>query len=1702
MALASDGGSAAAYYWVPVNTDDAYVLGRKSGAGFVDADSGEAIDAVAAADCYAVASPAAARAVVADMVQMHEVNRASILHVLRARYGSGDIYTAMGSVLVATNPFERLDAVYARATLGRFVDPQTPDEDLEPHIWFTARRAYRALVSHGVGQSLIVSGESGSGKTETTKKALEYVAAASATRGDGGGGGGAVSAKVLSASPILEAFGNAKTLRNDNSSRFGKYLEVVLDGGGRVVGAKTTNYLLEKSRVVRQAPGERGYHAFYHCVAGRAEHPTAAVSAAALGALWASARAEIFAYARGGGCVEIPALDVDAARLGRALVTRTISAGGRGSINVVVLAAGAAGDARDALAKALYAKLFDWAVDRVNREMEAPAGEAKTIGVLDIFGFEIFESNSFEQLCINLTNEQLQNKFNRDIFELELRLYADEGVPCDGVEYKDNSDVIALLGDVLAMLDEEARLPRGSAKSWSSKVGKKHEKHARLHVDKRAAGEAFGVVHYAGLVTYDVDQFLVKNVDQLSGDLSSCVAGSSHERTAALLTWNDAPAAAARARRPGLRRREQDDRVKPNMEKVRRVFRSPVVLEQLTYAGVFETVTIQQSGWPFRSPHERFATRYFVLDLKNAAALRRLGPSGHARRSSRAAGDRCFGEAQVAFGKTVVFYRATAASRLEALRAAAHAKAVLSVAAVAKRAGVEDEAPPGSAAATLEGARGAAAEIRELRPAVAEAHAVAAASVAFLHGFLPAAFEASPSGDAVLKALEEGERLAGILEALVAKDDAAAHYDDLERALKAVDAVADPDAAGRAAERRRAARAQVRGVRDLMVAKRCLERGVAERSKADLEEGLGALARLRASGAVSADFCAAEERAAEACKDAVFAEVAAVVPPIRKRRARAPAPSRWTAARSTRPRCGPRSRPRSALRRRARRRRARAGSPSATPSRTRARASWSAAATGPWAPSTRSSARSRPAAAATTPRRRAELEALRCAAEDDAAADEIARALAAGAVAGVDALRRAVSAFRAPIRRSPAAPAKQASWLDAAEAELGVAPRLGRRGPEAGLAAAMAAGAAHLSARSATGRRTRRGSPRRSRRSTAAARRRASRRSRSRRRARRSRALAKGDYDALEDAGLHFDAVVVAREAGVHGDGGGDGVVDMAVLGAEMDCLRVEVLNVRAREACEAVAATPRVVGVPGAVDGSRLDPVAERGAGRRGKKVSAVTGGASRDVEDAYELAVALGDLRAKAHADDWDAILTKGVLDVDSAEVALLRDEASDRRDRAAALAALAEGRPRGAVGSLDVGAVDDAPLRALDGGRRSPATVQLYEIVLEVAGFRATLKAGDVDLDEAALRQAAAACDVLAESERVKIHADRLRVGPACFDAAVAARDECALLRRCAALRRVARELAAAVVAGPALGAPGALDLATLAAAGRVAGAPGNVDLADCDAEGLRPALDHARRWAATCATPSARRCLATAEALFDARSAALAGRWPDVAAAARRRPRRSRGGDRRRARRGGRAGVGGGDDDDDDAPGAFRATLAAEVDLVELELEERRVGRVRARELQRAAVSAASRPSCAVPGPVRAARRGAPVRRRRAAVGERSLRALKRPSPAARDAFGALADDALDAAVPVARPALDVADALAHVWALEAAGPLPGALAAELGEADAAVCEAVALAEIAGALVAPADAAMGVTAKIDRALAAATRAGKECFHFASP
>ncbi|KAH8067063.1 hypothetical protein JL720_12575 [Aureococcus anophagefferens] len=650
-----------------------------------------------------------------------------------------------------------------------------------------------------------------------------------------------------------------------------------------------------------------------------------------------------------------------------------------------------------------------------------------------------------------------------------------------------------------------------------------------------------------------------------------------------------------------------------------------------------------------------------------------------------------------------------------------------------------------------------------------------------------------------------------------------------------------------------------------------------------------------------------------------------------------------------------------------------------------------------------------------------------------------------------------------------------------------------------------------------------------------------------------------------------------------------------------MDCLRVEVLNV------------PRGVrGRRGDAAGRRRArrrrrvaprPVAERAAlAVAAKKVAAVTGGASRDVEDAYELAVALGDLRAKAHADDWDAILTKGALDVDSAEVALLRDEASDRRDRAAALAALAEGRPRGAVGSLDVGAVDDAPLRALDGGRRPPRPA------------------------------------TSSPSERVKIHADRLRVGP-CFSGRRGG--ECALLRRCAALRRVARELAAAVVAGPALGAPGALDLATcttgaiadarasyaglgaacgalgaavsvaaaladlrtrakedvpwdleatvarvaavaeavaafgrasdatggadwsgvapgalapvveeahlveveahdriisrdvprLAAAGRVAGAPetrvgdhgglaaaiagaraaaapafGGGDDDDDDAPG-RSGRRWRRRWTSSSsssrsgvsrrgARASARGRLGGVETFMCGctldldRAVDHAATWAPRTGTARARASRrrssrdlrGRGGRRLGPRRGGARGL--------RRCAQGRPCGAAEVWLLADECDDRAAralsaalgaaaARTGVRGAGRGAAADARRPRAvapgAVPGPVRAARRGAPVRRRRAASAAEPPRA-EAADPAARDAFGALADDALDAAVPVARPALDVADALAHVWALEAAGR-SRALAAELGEADAAVCEAVALAEIAGALVAPADAAMG-------------------------
>ena len=497
------------------------------------------------------------------------------------------IYTYSGSILIAANPHKRLRSLYGPRTMASYRG--APLGELSPHCYAIAEAAFSAMMIDEQRQAILISGESGAGKTESAKLVMQYLAARAAPAGGAGGAeaaegrkrrGGAgghhrlladasaaaagasgeahaapfdpgaaapIEEQVLESNPLLEAFGNAKTVRNDNSSRFGKFVEIAFDVAGRVAGASISTYLLERSRVVSVAPGERSYHVFYQLCAGASEQqkrelglqggatafrylvpsgadPSSPATAASLrladvddgealratldamdviGLDEAAVEAVLRVVAavlhlgniefedeseqrtgneeggarlaaRGGAAgVPAPAEAVDAvcsllrverAALMAALTTRTIEVA-RGERILKRLEVAAARESRDSLAKTLYARAFDWLVAAINRRISALGsssggggagggggdGEAaasaatRSIGILDIYGFECFQENGFEQLCINLANERLQQQFNAQVFKGEQLEYAAEGVDWSYVEFVDNQDVLDLL---------------------------------------------------------------------------------------------------------------------------------------------------------------------------------------------------------------------------------------------------------------------------------------------------------------------------------------------------------------------------------------------------------------------------------------------------------------------------------------------------------------------------------------------------------------------------------------------------------------------------------------------------------------------------------------------------------------------------------------------------------------------------------------------------------------------------------------------------------------------------------------------------------------------------------------------------------------------------------------------------------------------------------------------------------------------------------------------------------------------------------------------------------------------------------------------------------------------------------------------------------------------------------------------------------
>uniref|UniRef100_A0A8C8AR78 Myosin XVA n=1 Tax=Otus sunia TaxID=257818 RepID=A0A8C8AR78_9STRI len=596
--------------------------------------------------------------------------------------------TYIGSILVSVNPY-RLYNIYGTEQVLQYEGRALGENP--PHLFAIANVAYSKVMDAKHNQCIIISGESGSGKTEATKLILRYLAAVSQKR--------STAPQILEATPLLESFGNAKTVRNDNSSRFGKFVEIFLEDG-LICGAITSQYLLEKSRVVFQAKTERNYHIFYEMLAGLPAQQRQR---------YCLQGAETYYYLNQGGNCEIPGKDdaEDFRRLLNTMEVLSFSVEEQNSIfrilssvlhlgNVyfekyetdcqevatVVSAAEirtvaellqvspeglqkaitfkvtetlrekiftpltveSAVDARDAIAKTLYSLLFGWLTDRINK-LVYPRQEALSIAILDIYGFEDLNFNSFEQLCINYANEYLQSFFNKIVFQEEQEEYLREQIEWKEIPFSDNQPCIDLISQkpygILRILDDQSCFPQATDHTFLQKCHYHHGTNP-LYTKPKMPLPEFTIKHYAGKVTYQVHKFLDKNYDQVRQDVLDLFISSRTKVVANLFFGHaqvvarqrslvrrsstrtrryKAPTVAARFQQSLLDLVEKMERcnpffvrcLKPNNKKEPGLFEADVVSSQLRYSGILETIRIRKEGFPIRIPFLVFIDRYRCL---------------------------------------------------------------------------------------------------------------------------------------------------------------------------------------------------------------------------------------------------------------------------------------------------------------------------------------------------------------------------------------------------------------------------------------------------------------------------------------------------------------------------------------------------------------------------------------------------------------------------------------------------------------------------------------------------------------------------------------------------------------------------------------------------------------------------------------------------------------------------------------------------------------------------------------------------------------------------------------------------------------------------------------------------------------------------------------------------------------------------------
>ncbi|KAM6992816.1 myosin VIa isoform 1-T1 [Tautogolabrus adspersus] len=700
---------------------------------------------------------------VEDNCSLMYLNEATLLNNVRVRYSKDKIYTFVANILIAVNPYYDIPKLYSPDTIKKYRGRSLGT--LPPHVYAIADKAYRDMKVLKMSQSIIVSGESGAGKTENTKFVLRYLTTSYGTGQD-------IDERIVEANPLLEAFGNAKTVRNNNSSRFGKFVEIHFNEKNTVVGGFVSHYLLEKSRICRQSPEERNYHIFYRLCAGATEdirqkfHLSSpdtfrylnrgctrffaskdtdkqimqnrkspehmkcgplkdpllddqgdfnrmSVAMKKIG-LDDTEKLDLFRVVAGvlhlgnidfeeagstsGGCAiknqssqtlehcaELLGLGEEDLRV--SLTTRvmlTTAGGAKGTVIKVPLKVEQANNARDALAKAVYSRLFDHVVTRVNQCFPFDSS-SNFIGVLDIAGFEYFEHNSFEQFCINYCNEKLQQFFNERILKEEQELYQREGLGVNEVHYVDNQDCIDLvegkLVGILDILDEENRLPQPSDQHFTDTVHNKHKDHFRLTVPRKSKlavhrnvrdDEGFIVRHFAGAVCYETTKFVEKNNDALHMSLE-CLVSESKDRFVRELfeNSNNSKDVKQKAGKLGFisvgnkfktqlnilleKLRSTGSSfircIKPNLKMISHQFEGAQILSQLQCSGMVSVLDLMQGGFPSRAP---FHELYNMYQQYMPPKLCRLDPRLFCKALFKALG---LNENDYKFGLTRVFFR-------------------------------------------------------------------------------------------------------------------------------------------------------------------------------------------------------------------------------------------------------------------------------------------------------------------------------------------------------------------------------------------------------------------------------------------------------------------------------------------------------------------------------------------------------------------------------------------------------------------------------------------------------------------------------------------------------------------------------------------------------------------------------------------------------------------------------------------------------------------------------------------------------------------------------------------------------------------------------------------------------------------------------------------------------------------------------------